>query len=371
MQLQQIDTTTRADVRRFVTLPFQLYRNCEQWVPPLLSEGVTVLNREKHPFYEHSDAVFFVVTSGKEVVGRIAALENRHYNAYKKSRTAFFGYFDCVDDRQAACLLFDAAFVWAKKRGLQDVIGPRGVIGVDGSTLVEGFEHRPALTVPYNFPYYDELIQQAGFHKLTDLLSGYLPADHVLPQRLFDIAEKVKARRGFWVKQFSSKAEIRRWIPKVMAVHREAFSQTASFYPPTEREVAHIIGSALAIVDPKLVKLVMKGDEIAGFIMAYADVSEGLVRANGRLFPTGWFHVLRDRSRTRWLNINGLGMLPRYQGMGGNAILYTELDKTVKQSRFEHIDVVQVDEANFKSRSDMETIGVQWTKRHRHYHRSL
>jgi hypothetical protein len=152
------------------------------------------------------------------------------------------------------------------------------MIGVDGSTLVHGFEHRPALTVPYNYSYYDDLIQHAGFRKLTDLLSGYLPADHVLPPRLVDIAAKVKARRGFWVKQFSSRAEIRRWIPQVMAVHRAAFSQTASFYPPTEREVAHIIGSALAIVDPKLVKLVMKGDEIAGFILAYADVSAGLVR---------------------------------------------------------------------------------------------
>jgi hypothetical protein len=115
MQCQQIDITNSADVRRFVTLPFQLYRNCAHWVPPLLSEGYTVLNRQKHPFYEHSDAAFFVVINGSEVVGRIAALENRHYNAHKGSQTAFFGYFDCVDDREAACLLFEAAFCLGQK----------------------------------------------------------------------------------------------------------------------------------------------------------------------------------------------------------------------------------------------------------------
>ena len=156
-----------------------------------------------------------------------------------------------------------------------------------------------------------------------------------------------------------------------MAVHRAAFSQTASFYPPTEREVMNVVNTIMTIIDPKLVKLVMKGDEIVGFILAYADISAGLRRADGRLFPLGWYHILRERGRTEWLNVNGLGMLPEYQGLGGNAILYTELAKTVKQSHFKHVEVIQVDEANFKSRSDMETIGVTWHKRHRHYKRTL
>jgi hypothetical protein len=371
MQLHRVDTTVAQDVRRFVAFPFTLYRECPQWVPPLLSEGQAILNRQKHPFYDHSEAEFFVVTAGNTVLGRIAALENRNYNAFRGSRTAFFGYFDSVEDREVACRLFEAVFDWAKKRGLNNIIGLRGVIGIDGSALIEGFEHRPALAVPYNYPYYDSLISHAGLVKLTDLLSGYLNRNRERPDRLLNIAEKVKARGRFWVKSFRSKAEIRRWIPKVMVVHRAAFSQTASFYPPTQGEVEHVIGTALTIIDPRMVKLVMKGDEIAGFILAYGDISAGLQRANGRLFPFGWFHILRERGRTNWLNINGLGMLPQYQGLGGNAVLYTELAHTVKQSRFEYVEVIQVDEANFKSRSDMETLGVAWYKRHRHYHCSL
>ncbi len=371
MRIRQVDPDNRQDVQKFVNFPFALYHNCPYWVPPLRQEMTAVLDRRRHPFYAHSEADFFLVEADGEVVGRIAALENRRYNAYKQSQTAFFGYFEAIHNQQVAEALFTAVCEWAHKRGLKDIIGPRGVIGIDGSVLVEGFDQRPALTIPYNFPYYDALISQAGFSKLTDLLSGYLPANHRLPERMHVIAEKMKQRRGFWVKQFRNKSEIRAWIPRVLAVHQAAFSQTRSFYPPTEQEVQRVIDSVLLIVDPRLVKLVMKGDEIAGFILAYHDISAGLQRANGRLWPMGWFHIWRERQRTAWLNVNGLGILPQYQGLGANAILYTELEKTMQTAAFRHIDVVQVDEANFSSRSDMETIGVQWYKRHRHYHRVL
>lgn len=368
MHVRQVDTSNLLEVKKFVQFPFDLYRQCPQWVPPLLKDSANILNRRKHPFYAHSDADFFLAETNGQVVGRIAALENRRYNCYRGVRTAFFGYFEAVDDREVAGRLLAAVCTWARQRGLDEVIGPRGVIGIDGSVLVEGFTQRPALAVPYNFPYYDSLIRVVGFTKLTDLLSGYLPANHNLPERMHAVAEKMQQRRGFWVKQFTTKREIRRWLPGIMAVHQAAFSQTRSYYPPTEAEVRQVINTALAIVDPRLVKLVMKGEDIAGFILAYHDVSAGLQRANGRFWPTGWLHIWRERQRTAWLNVNGLGILPRYQGLGANAILYAELAKTMKAFRFQHIDVVQVDEANVRSRSDMETIGVQWYKRHRHYH---
>jgi ribosomal protein S18 acetylase RimI-like enzyme len=121
------------------------------------------------------------------------------------------------------------------------------------------------------------------------------------------------------------------------------------------------------IVDPSLIKLVMKDDEIAGFLIAYHDVSAGLQKAGGRLFPFGWFHILRDRRKTDWVNINGLGLLPQYRGLGANAVLYTELRDTIAAHGFKHMDIVQVNETNFNSRSDMETMEIKWYKRHRHY----
>lgn len=371
MQLHQLDTSRRHDVAQFVDFPFTLYRDCPQWTPPLRGDARRTLDRDRHPFYQHSTADFFIVESAGQTVGRLAMLENRRYNEFRGTRAAFFGYFDVVEDVAVARCLFDAGFAWARKRGLDSVVGPRGVIGVDGSVLVEGFEQRAALAIPYNYPYYDAFIQDAGFVKSTDLLSGYLPASHILPERMQEVAAKVKARRGFAIKTFASKAEIRQWLPRVMAVHQAAFSQTRSYYPPTPAEVEAIIDTVMAIVDPRLVKLVLKDDEIVGFILALPDVSAGLQRANGRLFPFGWVHILRDKRRTEWVNVSVVGLLPAYQGLGANVMLYAELADIIHRSQFAHVEVIQVDEQNVKSRSDMETIGVRWTKRHRHYERRL
>ena len=368
LQLRQINTDDKKDVARFVDFPFQLYKDCDKWVPSLRSEGINILNKRKHPFYEHSDADFYVVERDGHVLGRIAMLENRNYNKFRKTKTAFFGYFEVVQEIEVARMLLNQAKEWTKARGLADIIGPRGVIGIDGSVLVDGFEHRPALAIPYNYPYYDEFIQDAGFDKLTDLLSGYVTGQHQMPDRMHRLAEKVKKRRGFWIKRFESKAELKQWVPRIVEVHDEAFRQTASYYPPTQAEMKSVIDTILTIADPKLIKLVMKDQKIIGFIFAYYDIGVGLQKSNGRLFPFGWFHILRDQRRTKWLNVNGVGLLPEYQGLGGNTLLYTELQKTVNEAeQIEHIDVIQVDENNFKSVSDMENIGVKWYKRHRHY----
>lgn len=160
-------------------------------------------------------------------------------------------------------------------------------------------------------------------------------------------------------------------MPRIIKVHREAFSSLHSYYPPTDAEIKMVVNTLLMIADPHLLKLVMKEQEIVGFIFAYHDISAALQKANGRLWPFGWYHLLRERRRTTWANINGLGLLPAYQGLGANTVLYTELQKTIHAFNFEHIDVVQVDENNLKSYADMENIGVSWYKRHRHYRRTL
>jgi len=162
MRVRRVDPSDGDDVRAFVNLPFLLYRDCRQWVPPLVNDVKGVMDRRRHPFYQHSDAEFFVAEEAGQAVGRIAMLENRNFNAYNHCRAALFFYFDCVDDKLAARSLFDAAFGWMRERGLNQVIGPKGFHPTDGlGLLVEGFEHRPAMGIPYNYAYYSSLLHQA------------------------------------------------------------------------------------------------------------------------------------------------------------------------------------------------------------------
>lgn len=372
MEIKKVDLSNSSDVQQFIMFPFRLYRSSRFWVPPIIDTMRKNMDPNRHPFYQHSEAEFFLAVEGGQTLGRVAVMENRRFNQYRNVKAAFFGFFDCVDDDQVSKRLFETVFEWAKKRGLNMVMGPKGLLGSEaGGVLVEGFDLLPAVSMPYNYPYYDRLLTEVGFEKDTDHLSGYLRANHQLPERFFRIAEKVKEKRGFWVKSFASKDEMKMWIPKVARVHAEAFANNYSFIPPTEAELEMIAHSIISIADPPLVKVVMKGEDVVGFLISYHNISRGIQRAKGKLMPIGWMWILLEKKLTKWVDVNGVGLLPAYQGSGANAILYTELQKTIQAYPFEHVEVVQVDEKNFASFADMENIGVQWRKRHRGYIREI
>ncbi|NJD61069.1 MAG: hypothetical protein FIA98_16880, partial [Anaerolineae bacterium] len=148
LRVDQIDTNDKALVKKFVRIPYRLYKNHPQWVPPILMDAETQLDRKKHPFFEHSDADFFLATRDGREVGRIAALENKRFNAYHKTKQAQFYLFECEDDQEAADALFERVFNWSMKRGLDRVVGPKGFGALDGyGVLVEGYENRQIMSM--------------------------------------------------------------------------------------------------------------------------------------------------------------------------------------------------------------------------------
>ena len=266
MNIRMLDTANRRDVRRFVQFPFTLYEHCPQWMPPLVSSVAATMDRRRYPFYRHSDADFFVAEDGGDVVGRITVLENRRYNDYNQRKAAFFYHFDVIDDAGVAQALFDVAADWAARRGLTVLYGPKGFLRSDApGILIEGFEHRAALSMPYNYVYYPRFMETLGFEKEIDYLSGYVQQGQDLDERFYALAEKIKERRGFWVKTFRHKRELRAWIPKIQQVNNEAFTEVWGYYPIDDAEVQMIGKQLLSVADPRLMKIVMKGDDIAGF----------------------------------------------------------------------------------------------------------
>jgi len=368
MKIRTLDTRNSRDVHAFVEFPFGLYRHCKQWVPSLSSEIELAMDRERHPFYKHSEADFLVVESEKDILGQVAVIHNRNYCAHHKIETAFIYYYNVADDLQAARLLLKAVIDWSHEHEIAKVLGPKGFLRANGlGVLVNGFEYLPAVGIPYNFPYYASFLEDSGFEKETDHFSGYIERTSKLPERLYEVAEKVKAKGNFWIKTFKDKNEMRTWIPKVEAVHNEAFQIHPWYYPSTEAEFEMIANSMIQISQPGLMKLIMKGEEVAGFIISYPDISEGIQKSRGRMFPFGWAYLLSSMKNSKTVDMNGLGILPKYQGLGSNALLYTEVEKTLRESRFERLEIVQVDERNFKSKADMDTIGTIWHKLHRSY----
>lgn len=374
MKLRKLDNENKRDRSKFIQFAFDLYRESPYWVPPIRSDQEAQFNRSQHPFYKHSIADFFVVESGTQVLGRAAVLHNRNFTSHHQDPAGFFYYLDFVEDPQVLQQLASACLDWCRQHELTSLLGARGFSRSSGvGVLVEGFEFLPAMGIAYNYPYYGPFLEAQGFVKETDHLSGYLSTEHQPPPQIYQIAEKVKQRGNFWVKTFMSKAEMAEWIPRVNQVHHEAFLDNPNFIPSTDEEFVEMARTMIQIADPRMIKLIVHGEnEVAGFVISYPNISKALQRTKGRLFPFGWADLLLEKKRTTLADLNGVGLLPRYQGLGANAMLYVELENTLRSiPGLKQVEFVQVDERNFKSRSDMENMGVTWQKRHRTYRRRI
>ncbi len=159
-----------------------------------------------------------------------------------------------------------------------------------------------------------------------------------------------------------------RWFQNSKDLYNSALRGTGGNAPLTDAEVNAMANQLLWFSDPRLVKIVMKGDEPVGFLMAYPDISAALQKTRGRVFPFGWITLLREFKRTDWINLNGMGLIPEYRGSGGTAILYSEIFKSATETgQFNHAEIVQIGMENAKMQREMENFGMDLYKIHRTY----
>jgi len=375
LTIEKVDTGNKSQVKRFVKYYYDLYQDCPQWVPPLFVDAYLPLNRKKHPFFEHSDADFFLAVRDGEVVGRICAGANRLFNEYHKTKKSQFYFFDSENDLQTASALFNAVFDWSKSNALDTVVGPKGLSPFDGYGIqIEGFEHRQMMTMmTYNYDYYPKLVEALGFEKEVDFVSCYLPSEaFAIPERVERIAQRVLQRGNLWVKHFKSKRELVSWAQRIGRTYNKTFINNWEYYPFTQGDVDYAVQNVFMVADHRLIKLIMHGEDIVGFLFAFPDASAALQRAKGHLFPFGIVDLLLEMKRTKTVSGNGMGVLPDFQGTGGNALLYYEMGKTVLDfKQFHFVEMTQVAETTRQMRADLKNLnGVEY-KNHRVYHKVI
>jgi hypothetical protein len=225
----------------------------------------------------------------------------------------------------------------------------------------------------YNYDYYPKLMEALGFEKEVDFVSCYLPAEAFkIPERVEQIAKRVIERGKLKVKQFKSKRELIQWAPRIGEAYNKAFIHNWEYYPFSAGDIQYAVDNIFLVADPRLIKVILYGEEIVGFLFAFPDVSAALQRAKGRLFPFGLFDLLLEMKRTKTISGNGMGILPEHQGRGGNALLYYEMAKTVLGfNQFEHVEMTQVAETTRQMRADLKNLnGVEY-KNHRVYRRNI
>ena len=360
---------SKRDLRRFIKLPWRLYSNAEQWVPPLLYERKRHLDRDRNPFFKHAEAEYFLAWRDGEPVGRISAHIDHRLNEIHENRWGQFGFLECEDDPEVARALLDAAERWLRERGRDRMVGPADfTTNHECGLLVEGHERQPQIFEPWQHPYYRELLEAYGLEKAMDLFKWELwvsARDKVLPI-VFELAEKLEAEHGIRIRHYdrrNHKEEVRRF----MDIYNEAWELNWGFVPLTDAEVEDYARELRPVIDENWAMAAEKDGEPVGVALTLPDYNQVLRELNGRLLPFGWLKALRARKRINTVRVFALGVKPEYQHTGVAAGLYVEHFNMAERTPQKGGEMGWILETNTAMNRAMEAMGGTIVKRYRMY----
>lgn len=305
---------SRGDLRRFIGFPYRMYdaRRHPNWVPPLRLAVSDALDERKNPFYREAARALFLAERGGEVVGRIAAIENRTHNRFHEDRVGFWGFFECVDDQAVADALFAAAEGWLAERGLTVMRGPMTPsTNYECGLLVDGFEHRPTFMTAWNPPYYDALCTRAGFAKAKDLLAFWFDGEttgYALPEFVARQAERALAGGTLTFRDMDP-GRFDEEVAGLWATYNDAWERNWGFVPMSRAEFVHMAKDMKSLLDPRFAFVAEVGGEAVGFMLALPDYNEVLARnRSGRILPLGGPLMLWGKRRIRNMRVMALGV---------------------------------------------------------------
>lgn len=315
---------SKQDLAQFLRIPYRIYgKNHPQYVHPLIGQMKAFLDRRKNPFFRHADTELWVARDGKTPVGRIAAAVDRMSNEYHQEDVGFFGFYDAPDEQAVADQLLAAAHGWIKQQRMSTMRGPgcfttnHDYLGL----LVEGFERRPVIGMPWNPPYYLGQFERFGLAKAQDLFAwDYHAHDNRIPPRLARFAERFERRCDFTVRRFRMD---RFWeeVEIVRGLYYDAWQHNWGFVPMDEEEFRHMAKDMKSLVDPNLLLIAEREGEPIGFSMTTQDFNEALHPLNGSLLPFGWWKFLRAKKKLSGCRTLLLGVKPEHRQRGVDVML--------------------------------------------------
>ena len=358
-------------MRAFVRLPWSIYRGDPNWVPPLLSDVRKAFDPDRHPFHQHSDVQPFLVLRDGRPAGRICGVHNRRHVEFHEEPVGFFGYFESVEDPAVSAALFDAAGEWLRERGLETMRGPANFSSnEEWGLLAEGFDRPPMIMMPYNPPYYLDLLEEYGFREAQTLVAYWLD-DPEPPERLVRASRIVKERYGVEVRNLRME-EFDREIERVRRLYNRAWEKNWGFVPMTDAEFDFLAEELKPVVEPDLVKMAEGPDEeLVGFTVAVPDFNRAIAHADGRLFPFGLLRILWHARKISQMRVLTLGIHPEWRRRGVDALLYLELFRGGRAQGIDSGEFSWMLEENEEIRRPMERMGAGVYKRYRLYDASL
>ena len=374
-EIEISEAASRPERNAFIKFQWQIYTNDPAWVPPLIIERKAFLNRKRHPFYEHGDAALFLARKNGEIVGRIMASDDPNYNSLHQSNVGCFGLFECIDDRDVAAALLEAAASWLRKKGRAEMMGP-----IDYSTnyvcglLIDGFQFPPTILTAHNPPYYRELIETYGFTKTKDWYAWWFGDPAKAAARLRPLAERFQKRWPVTIRAGNLK-NIREESRRLREIYNQAWKKNWGFVPFTEAEFEFMAHELKQLVIPEFTLIAEIGDEPVGFILCVPDINVALRHINGRLttfgLPIGLVKLLYHKSRTRTARLIALGVIEKYRRNGIAEMLVLRIIEDAMIKRGYRGELSLTLEDNFMINRFLEAIGADRYKTYRIYRKQF
>lgn len=374
LEIKQIQPT-RSALRDFTQFQIDLYRGNDYYVPPLVSDDIEALSPDKNPAFDFCEAAYFMAYRDGKPVGRIAAIINSQVNRNSGSKICRFGFMDFVDDVEVSRALFDAAEDWGRRKGMNKMVGPLGFTDMDREgLLVEGFEELSTMATNYNYPYYAGHVEADGYAKESDWVEFLLQVPDKVPERYDRIATLVKEKLNLRIQKYTSRKKAKAEIGhKLFRLINEAYKDLYQYSQLTDRQIDYYVDYYLGLVNLDLLTFVMdKDDNLVGLGIALPSLSRGLQKAQGRLLPFGWYHLLKAlKGKNDRVDLLLVAVHPDYQNRGVNALMFQDLLPHFIRLGFKYAETNPEMETNAKVQSQWEVFNPRQHRRRRSYAKDI
>ncbi|RKY12580.1 MAG: N-acetyltransferase [Planctomycetota bacterium] len=356
--------------KKFLRLPWRIYRGDSNWVPPLLPT-VAAFFKKKHPFWQHGFIRPFVALRNGEVVGRIAAIVNHRHNQFHNDKTGFWGFFECEDNTETAQALFERAEAVLKEAGCDSALGPVNPSTNDEcALLIDGFDSPPTVMMPYNPPYYARIVESCGYRKAKDLVSYIIYHTDRMPKKVFRVAEIARRRAGIQIRPINMR-RLRDELEKIKVVYNDAWQRNWGFVPMTDEEIDHMARELKHIAEPDLVLIAEHEGEPAGFSLTVPNINEVQIRNRGGGLLGFALRYILGRRRIRRVRIMAMGVRERFRVRGIDAVFYVETFRRGVELGYTEGEMGWVLEDNKIMRQTIEAVGGKLFKKYRLYIKNL
>ncbi|MFC1895699.1 hypothetical protein ACFL0Q_03415 [Thermodesulfobacteriota bacterium] len=373
MELDIQEVHDRKSLKDFIYLPEAIHQHHGTWVPPLYMDEWRYFNPQKNQAFSYCDTTLLLAWRKGKLCGRVMGIINRRYNELKKEKTARFAYLESYEDWEVTRSLLDRIESWACQKGATKIVGPYGFSDQDPEgLLVEGFQHRATIATYHNFEWMPRFVEQKGYAKDVDYVVYKIHLPETIPDLFMKYYERV-VRKGFEILEGTRRRDLKPYIRPALRLMNETYLESGiyGFTPLDEAEMNALAKRYLPILDPRFVKAVKKGNELAGFVIGIPDMTAGIQKARGRLLPFGFLRIARAARTTRQLDLLLGAVNAKYRGLGLDLLMTIKIFFSAKAAGIQVVDSHHEMESNLRVRAVMERFGGVVYKRFRVYQKSL